>query len=250
MFGGPRLFLIPFDVVVVDEVLSGFLQEHLHSFGIAVGAVIPAYAGAAEVEGFDGQVLSGGQAGAEPAPLTSQPCPVTDVDLRGGVGVRQAMEFCEGLAVEAIAAARELIVLQAGFTIEPLHGDDDLVSLLMQLIDELFDGSVIGEVLDSHERHELGVEFIEPVDFFLTHDEVRIYGDDCGHGVVIDIQELGGLDVAIDEEERPGALRPKLIELSVLALGAVEVIGYGDAHDFAIVYSSGGDKGLHGVLLY
>lgn len=230
------MLFVPHDLIEVYKRMPPCLKKFLHDFGIAVYAVVGADAGGREVQGVEGYIFPCGEGGAESAAETSETFAVADGYV--GDGGDEFIEGEHGSLIEPPSGAEPFVMIliewDEGCHVhscqESLHGDDDLVGFGNSVY-EINDRVPSGDVFDTDEGDFIGGYIIEPL-YQIIHDhEIRVEGDDCWIGMIIDGEEVWGFDIGVDEEEVVGVLHLELIELGVLFRGAVEIIGDGYTDD-------------------
>ena len=115
--------------------------------------------------------------------------------------------------------------------IEALHGDDDAMRFT-DLMDQINDLRVMGYELDPGKGYPIGVYTVEPLYQAGIDQDIRVKGDDCRIGMLIDLEEVSGFDVGVDEEDGFGMDLCEIIELLEFFSGTVEVIVDGDTDYF------------------
>jgi hypothetical protein len=145
----------------------------------------------------------------------------------------------EGFTEEAEAVMCVYIVLSEvgdilGYrldAIEALECDDDRI-IFSDIFYQTRDSSITGDVFDTDESDQIFIDLFELLGILRFDGEIRVKGDDCFVGVLIDAREQFGFDVGVDEELRVGISCCEVIELLEFCIGAVEVIVHCDADDF------------------
>jgi hypothetical protein len=176
---------------------------------------------------------------------------ITDIDVV--IGFHQVLYQRQAFSEESEAIMREHVVFpivrykldNAFLSIETLESDDYRKGFT-DLMDQVNDLRVMGDVFDTDEGDMIGGYTIEPLDQAGIDQHVRVEGDDCLIAVLLKFKEVTGFDIAVDEEHRVGMDFLEFIELKELCSGAVEIIIDGDSdysiHKNLLIYYVAGDS--------
>jgi hypothetical protein len=141
--------------------------------------------------------------------------------------------FSEPVTVEGVVVVSTIRVdIEVFLPIESLGGYYYLIVIFSQVESCCADIGSGRQVFDSDEGDFIVFDFIESLKGFFGDIQGGVYGDHRFIIVVVEVFEVFGIDITVDEEQAIGVCCPVRIELFKLGFSAVEVISDGYPYHF------------------